>query len=600
MEQTKIRSREEIPQEDKWAIEDLYPTDEAWAEALATIAEDEAYLASFNGKLAKNGEALLAYLTRMEELNVKADRLGNYCMRKADEDTRNATYQAMQGKFMSVVVALGAATSFDTPQIMAIPEETLEGFYKSCPGLERYRRYLTNLRRMKEHTLSEAEEKLLAAAGELAQTPDNVYGAFADADMKFADAVDIQGNRHPLSQGTFVRLEESPDRVLRQSAYENLYDAFGDFRNTASAVLNGQNKQLKFFAEARKYKNAFERSLDRTNVPTSVYHNLIEAVHQNLDKMHRYVHLRKKLLGVEELHFYDIYTPLVAEVDRLIPYDQAKETIYEALAPLGEDYRAILKEGFENRWIDVYQNVGKRSGAYSAGAAVHPYVLMNYSGSLDSQFTLAHEMGHAIHSYLSNKHQNPIDADYVIFVAEVASTCNEALLMEYLLGKTSDKKERAYLINHFLDQFKGTIYRQTMFAEFELNIGKLVAEGQTLTADVLCAEYKRLNELYYGPDMVVDDRIAMEWARIPHFYYNYYVFQYATGYAAAIALSRRILEEGEPAVRDYLNFLSGGCSRSPIELLKGAGVDMTGPEPVNQALELFGQLLDEMENLMED
>ena len=601
MEETnRIRTREEIPAEDKWAIEDLYPTDEAWEQELATIYEDQNYLASFAGKLAESGEALYAYLERTEQLNVKADRLGNYCMRRADEDTRSAAYQAMQGKFMSVIVALSAATSFDTPEIMSIPDETLDSFYAACPKLERYRRYLTNLRRMKSHTLSPAEEKLLAAAGEMSQTPDNIYGSFADADMKFPDAVDAQGGKHPLTQGTFVSLEESPDRVLRRSAYENLYDSFADFKNTAAAILNGQNKQLKFFAEARKYHNAFERSLDRTNVPTPVYRNLIEAVHQNLDKMHRYVRLRKKLLGVDELHFYDIYTPLVSDVDKRIPYEQAKQTIYDALAPLGEDYRAILQEGFKNRWIDVYQNVGKRSGAYSAGAAVHPYVLLNYTGTLDSQFTLAHEMGHAIHSYLSNKHQNPIDADYVIFVAEVASTCNEALLMEHLLSKTSDKKERAYLINHFLDQFKGTIYRQTMFAEFELNIGNLVAEGQTLTAETLCAEYKRLNELYYGPDMVVDDRIAMEWARIPHFYYNYYVFQYATGYSAAIALSRRILNEGEKAVQDYLNFLSGGCSQSPIDLLKGAGVDMTGPEPVNQALHLFGELLDEMEALMEE
>ena len=598
-EARKIRNREEIPAEDKWAIEDLYATDDAWEQDLKTVSEDQKYLAAFAGKLA-DPENLYAYLRRSEELNVKADRLGNYCMRKADEDTRNATYQAMQGKFMSVFVELGAATSFDTPEIMAIDHEDMERFYGSYPALERYRRYLTNLRRRKAHTLSAAEEKILAAAGEMADAPDNIYGAFADADITFPDAVDAKGEKHPLTQGTFVPLEESPDRVLRKSAYENLYDGFDGFKNTAAAILNTQNKQLKFFAETRKYANAFERSLDRTDVPTSVYLNLIEAVHENLPRMHRYVSLRKKLLGLEHLHFYDIYTPLVSGVDRKIPYAEAKQTIYDALHPLGDDYRAILKEGFESRWIDVYQNKGKRSGAYSAGAAVHPFVLMNYSGTLDSQFTLAHEMGHAIHSYLSNKHQNPIDADYVIFVAEVASTCNEALLMEHLLSKTTDRKERAYLINHFLDQFKGTIYRQTMFAEFELNIGKLVAEGQTLTADVLCAEYKRLNELYYGPDMVVDDRIAMEWARIPHFYYNYYVFQYATGYAAAIALSRRILREGEPAVKDYLNFLSGGCSRSPIDLLKGAGVDMTSTEPVSQALNLFGELLDEMEALMEE
>ncbi len=601
MEQTKkIRNRDEIPAEDKWAIEDLYATDEAWEAELSALAEDQAALEAFAGRLSESGETLYAYLRKSEQVNARAELLGNYCMRRADEDTRNAVYQAMTGKFISVVVALGAAVSFETPEIMAISDEQLDGFYAACPQLERYRRYLTNERRMNAHTLSAAEEKLLAAAGEMAQAPDTIFGSLNDADMKFPDAVDAEGGAHQLTQGTFVHLEESPDRVLRKSAYENLYDTFDSFKNTSAAILNAQNKQLKFFAEARHYENAFEKSLDRTNVPTSVYRNLIEAVHQNLDKMHRYVRLRKKLLGVEELHFYDIYTPLVPGVDKEIPYAQARQTVYDALAPLGEDYRAILKEGFDNRWVDVYQNVGKRSGAYSAGAAVHPFVLMNYTGTLDSQFTLAHEMGHALHSYLSNKHQNPIDADYVIFVAEVASTCNEALLMEYLLGKTTDKKERAYLINHFLDQFKGTIYRQTMFAEFELNIGELVAQGQTLTAEVLSAEYKRLNELYYGPDMVVDDRIAMEWARIPHFYYNYYVFQYATGYSAAIALSRRILSEGEPAVKDYLGFLSGGCSKSPIDLLKGAGVDMTSPEPVNQALKLFGQLLDEMEALMED
>ena len=387
---------------------------------------------------------------------------------------------------------------------------------------------------------------------------------------------------------------------MRKSAFQNLYQGFGNFKNTVAAVLAAQVKQLQFYSEARKYESSMEASLDATNVPTSVYLNLLEAVHQNMDKMHRYVRMRKKLLGVDELHFYDVYAPLVAGVNRKIPYEEAKQTIYDALAPMGEGYRRILKEGFDNRWIDVYQNEGKRSGAYSAGARVHPFVLMNYTGTLDSQFTLAHEMGHAIHSYLSNRTQNPIDAGYVIFVAEVASTCNEALLMEHLLSKTTDKKERAYLINHFLEQFKSTLYRQAMFAEFELNIGRMAKEGQTLTADVLSAEYRRMNEMYFGPDMVIDEEIALEWARIPHFYYNYYVFQYATGYSAAIALSRRILREGESAVQDYLGFLSGGCSKSPIDLLKGAGVDMTSPEPVNQALELFGELLDEMEQLMQD
>ncbi len=485
----KIPVRSEIAVEDTWATEDMYASDEAWEAELTAIAEDQRYSASFAGKLCENADNLFAYLSHDEKTSCKIDLLANYCMRKADEDTRNSTYQAMVGKFYSVMVAYSAACSFDTPEIMALSDETLEKFYAEKPELERYRRYLTNMRRRKEHILSPAEEKLLAAAGEMASAPDDVYGMFADADITFADAVDSNGNKHPLRQGNFVSYEESPDRKLRQSAYENLYDSFAAFKNTAAALLNAQNKQQKFFAEARKYPNAFEAALDRTNVPTSVYLNLIEAVHQNLDKMHRYVRLRKKLLGVDELHFYDVYTSLIADVDKQIPFAEAKQTVYDALAPLGEDYRKILAEGFANRWIDVYTNEGKRSGAYSAGAAVHPYVLLNYTGTLDSQFTLAHEMGHALHSYLSNKTQNPIDADYVIFVAEVASTCNEALLMEYLLKKTTDKKERAYLINHFLEQFKGTLYRQTMFAEFELNIGRMIADGKSLTADVLCAEY---------------------------------------------------------------------------------------------------------------
>lgn len=599
-QEKRIRERSEIPVEDTWATEDLFATEEAWETEFATLEDAKTYLSSFAGRLSESGESLFAFLQAMEKTNCKIRDLANYVMRKADEDTRDAYYQGQTGKLMSALVSLSSATSFETPEIMAIPDEKLAAFYIDCPGLERYRRSLTDLRRRKAHILSGAEEKLLAGMGEMANAPDKIYGMLADADLKFDDAVDSQGNRHPLSQGTFVSYLESPDRQLRKSAYENLYDGFGGFRNTAAGLLDAQNKQLKFFAQARNYPSALAASLDSTNVPTQVYTNLIDAVHQNLDKMHRYIRLRKKLLGLDELHFYDIYTPIVKGVDKKIPFSNAKETVYKALAPLGEEYRKILKEGFDNRWIDVYQNAGKRSGAYSAGARVHPFVLLNYTGTLDSQFTLAHEMGHALHSYLSNKRQNPVDAEYEIFVAEVASTCNEALLMEYLLQKTSDKKERAYLINHFLDQFRGTLYRQTMFAEFEKNIGQMVLEGTTLTADVLCKEYRRLNELYYGPDVATDDRIALEWARIPHFYYDYYVFQYATGYSAAIALSRQILQEGAPAVERYLTFLSGGCTKSPVDLLKDAGVDMTTPEPINDALSLFGQLLDEMEVLMEE
>ena len=595
-----IPKRSEIAVEDTWATEDLFPSDESWEQALATLQEDRDTLASYAGRLGESGQVLFRYLENAERIAAKESLLAEYIMRKADEDTRDAKYQALSGKFMSVYVDLQTAISFETPQIMAIPEEMLDAFYTACPELERYRRYLTETRRLKAHTLSDAEERILASAGEMAQAPNTIFDVLSDADMTYPDAIDGKGNHHPLSAGTFVMLEESQDRELRKSAYENLYHTLGSFRNTAASLLDAQNKQLKFFAQCRKYENAFEASLDATGVPSSVYLNLIEAVHQNLPKLHRYVSLRKKLLGVDELHFYDVYAPLCREEQAAIPFSEAKQTVYDALYPLGDDYRKILKEGFEGRWIDVYQNQGKRSGAYSSGSQVHPFVLLNYTGSLDSQFTLAHEMGHALHSYFSNKHQHFVDSNYVIFVAEVASTCNEALLMEYLLSKTTDKQRRIVLINHFLEQFKGTLYRQTMFAEFELNIGRMTARGETLTADALCAEYRRLNEMYFGPDMVVDDEIALEWARIPHFYYNYYVFQYATGYSAAIALSRRILREGDSAVRDYLGFLSGGCSKSPIDLLKGAGVDMTSPAPVNDALALFGSLLDEMEKLTEE
>lgn len=595
-----IRKREDIPVEDTWALEDIYPSDEAWERELLTLDEDKAELESYAGRLAESGQTLYAYLNKMEQTNKKASSLGNYAMRRSDEDTRNSVYQAMTGRFMSIAVALDSACSFESPEIMAIAQQTLDDFYQACPELEHFRRYLTDLRRRKEHVLSGAEEKLMAAAGEMAQTPINTFNSFINADLKFPDAVDGEGKRRPLSQGTFITYQEGADRELRKSSYENLYGTLQSFRNTAASMLNAQAKQLQYFADARGYGSALEASLDLNNVPVSVYTNLIDTVHANMDKMHRYVRLRKKLLGVDELHFYDVYAQLVPGADEKISFADAKQTVYDALAPLGEEYRAILKEAFDNRWIDVYENEGKRAGAYAASIPVHPYVMLNYTGTLDAQFTLAHEMGHALHSYLSEKNQSFIDSQYVIFVAEVASTCNEALLMEYLLGKTTDKKARAALINHFLEQFKGTLYRQAMFAEFEMNIGKLAGEGQTLTADVLSNEYRRLNELYFGEDMVVDEQIAVEWARIPHFYFDYYVFQYATGYSAAIALSKRILAEGENAVKDYLTFLSGGCSKSPIELLKGAGVDMTSPDPVNQALELFGHLLDEMEALMEE
>ncbi len=595
----KIPERSELPVESQWALEDLYANDELWQADMKKMQEGGEKLASFAGKLGESAQELLNYLRLSDEVSELVDRLANYAMRRGDQDTRNSYYQGMVGQFMKEYVALGERVSFETPELMSISDEKMEQFYRDAPELELYRRHLEKIRRRKAHVLSASEEKLLAGLGEMAQTPQNTFSMFSNADIKFEPAEDSRGEKHTITQGTYISCLESADRTLRKNAYENYYAAYQNYRNTCASCLNGQVKQLQFFANARKYPSSLDASLDNTEVPTSVYRNLIETVHQNMDKMYRYVRLRKKLLGVDELHMYDMYTPLVADADTHIEFADAKDTVLKAQACMGEDYCKILKEGFDNRWIDVYENAGKRSGAYSAGTPVHPFVLLNYTGTLDSQFTLAHEMGHALHSYLSSRTQPQVYSDYVIFVAEVASTCNEALLMEYLLGKTTDKKQRAYLINHFLDQFKSTLYRQTMFAEFELRIAELNQQGTTLTADVLCEEYRKLNTLYYGPDVVQDDQIALEWARIPHFYYNYYVFQYATGYAAAIALSRKILAEGEPAVKRYLGFLSGGCSKTPIDLLKGAGVDMTTAEPVNTALSLFGELLDEMEALMQ-
>ncbi|MDD3164716.1 MAG: oligoendopeptidase F [Oscillospiraceae bacterium] len=600
MAMNRIPERNALQAEDQWNLADLYPTDAAWQQDFDALKALVAQIPTYRGRLAQSAQTLMEYVTLDTRVGELLDKLMNYAQRKSDEDTRVSAYQAMVAKLTAVWVEAASAGAFETPEIMAIPDETLEAFFRAQPALELYRRAFFNIRRKRAHVLSDTEEKLLAQAGEMAAQPDNIFSMFNDADLQFPDAIDAAGNAHPLSQGAFGRIMESGDRVLRKSAFENFYRMYGAYRNTLAAVLASQVKQLQFFAQARHYPSPLHHALDGNNVPVEVYYNLIEAVHHNMDKMHRYVQLRKKLLGVDELHMYDVYAPLVDGVAKQIPFDAAKKTVYDALAVMGEQYRAILRQGYESHWIDVYENVGKRSGAYSAGPKVHPYVLLNYTGTLDSVFTLAHEMGHAIHSYLSNTTQSPVYSEYVIFVAEVASTCNETLLMYDLLEKTTDKKERAYLINHFLEQFKGTLYRQTMFAEFELKIAARNQEGESLTAEDLCALYRGLNEQYFGSEMVLDPQIDLEWSRIPHFYYNYYVFQYATGFSAAIALARRIRREGKPAVEDYMGFLRGGCSKDPIDLLKGAGVDMTTAQPVEEALALFGELLDEMQQLTEE
>ncbi|MGI6180775.1 MAG: oligoendopeptidase F [Agathobaculum sp.] len=598
METTKIPARADIPAQDKWAIGDLFASDEAWRAALAQARTFIPQITAFRGRLGESGQTLLDFFRLDDEVSLAFDALIHYAQRKNDEDTRVAAYQEMVSQVTRLAVALQSAAAFETPELLAIPDDTLARFYQQTPALENYRLCIDRVRRRRAHVLSEKEEALLAAAGEMAQCPDEIYSMLNDADMTFPDAVDKDGKTYPVTHGSYIPLMQSYDRVLRKSAFDSLYSVYGKFRNTAAATLSAQLKSLLFFANARRYPSTLAASLDGNEVPVEIYRNLIDAVHRSMAPMHRYAALRRRLLGLDELHMYDLYVPVASGVDMHFTFEEAKQIALKALAPLGEDYLALLREGFENGWIDVYENEGKRSGAYSAGARVHPYVLLNFKGTLDDVFTLVHEMGHAIHSYLSNKTQPTAYQDYVIFVAEVASTCNEALLMEYLLGVTEEKKQRAYLINHFLEQFRGTLYRQTMFAEFELEVNEMTQRGEGTTADALCALYKRLNEQYFGPAATVDDEIALEWARIPHFYYDYYVYQYATGYAAAIALSRRILREGESAVQDYLGFLSGGCSRDPIALLRGAGVDMATPKPVEDATRLFDTLIDEMEALL--
>ena len=599
MAKEKIPSREEIKEEYTWDLSEIYGSDEKWAEEFAALEAAPAELEKYRGRLGSGAEELLGFLRLDDRLSLRLEKLTGYASCKADQDLANGFYQDMRGKAMRRCVEVSEAEAFARPEIMAIPEETLNSFYAACPELEEYRRSLYRIRRRAEHILSPQEEKLLSAAGEMADSPDNIGGALRNADLRFEDAVDSKGERHPLSSGTLVPLMESSDRTLRKSAFENCFNRYGEFKNTVASILDAQFKQLNFFARARKYPSTLSAALDATEVPEEVYMNLISAVHDNMEAMYRYVRLRKRALGVDELHMYDVYTPIVSDAAEEISYEQAKETVLSALGVLGEDYVELLKKGFNERWIDVYENQGKRSGAYSSGISrPHPYVLLNHKDNLESMFTIAHEMGHALHSYYSCQNQPVSTSDYVIFVAEVASTCNEILLMRRLLDRTTEPKRRAYLINHFLDQFKGTIYRQTMFAEFELEMGRMSWAGQALTAEELCKKYLELNKLYFGPDMVSDEEISLEWARIPHFFYNYYVFQYATGFAAAAAIARRILTEGEPAVKDYKKFLSSGGSADPISLLKIAGVDMASPAPVNEALRLFNELIGELEELI--
>ena len=593
-----IPLRQDVDSKYTWSIEHIFPSDDAWESAVKELESLCKQIRTYEGHVAKDAKTLLSYMTLETQIGSLLSEIYGYASRRYDVDTTNATYQAMRARASSARVNASGALSFADPEILALSEETLENYYSDEPELIAYKRSINELRRLKDHILTPAEEKLLAAAGELAAAPGDIFTMMNNADAKFPPVVDDDGQTLPLSNGTYISLMQNPNRRIRKDAFTNMYETLKERQNATASVLSAQISQLKFYANARKYNSTLEAALSRTNVPVSVYKNLIQTVHEHAASMHKYMKLRKKLMNLDELHMYDIYAPIVADADVKIDYETAKDTVLKAVAPLGKEYQAIMEEGLNGGWIDVYENVGKRAGAYSSGHKVHPFVLLIYQDNLKSMFTLAHEMGHAIHSYLSTKTQNPQDRSYVIFVAEVASTCNEALLMQYLLKNTDDTKIRAYLTNYLLEQFRNVIYRQTLFAEFEMRINEASEKGIAITADYLNKLYHELNVTYYGEDIVVDELFDLEWARIPHFYYNFYVFQYATGFSAAMALSKKILEEGAPAVEKYLNFLSSGCMKDPISLLCDAGVDMNTPEPITAALEQFDALIDELEAML--
>ncbi len=592
-------TRAEVPERYTWDLSSMFESDDAFLKALEDARAYPERCLAFQGTIVASPAQLLAFLQLDDEIGIACGKLVNYANRKSDEDTRDSSYQDYSAQVMTLYAQIAASQAWFSSELLQLDDAQMARFYELEPALELYRRALDRVFARREHTLSPGEEQILASAADLAAQPDNIFSLLNDADLRFADAIDAQGQAHPVTHGSYIPLMMSHDRALRKSAFSSMYATYQQFRNTCAATLGAQLKTQKFFADARRYDSTLAMAHDGTEVPVEVYTNLIEAVRRNLPAMHKYVDVRRRLLGLDELHFWDLYVPIVEDVQMEFTYEQACETILRALEPMGPEYLALVKRGLESRWVDVFETPGKRSGAYSAGGyGMQPVICLNFQGKLDDVFTLIHEMGHSIHTYLSCQNQPPVYSDYVIFVAEVASTCNEALLTQYLLKTTDDKRERAYILNHFLEQFRATIYRQCMFAEFELRANEMVAAGRGATADALSDMYRQLNADYYGPGIVVDDDIAIEWARIPHFYYEYYVYQYATGFAAAIALSQRILTSGASAVEDYLGFLQGGCSKTPIELLRGAGVDMASADPIDAALGWFDDLVDEMASLI--
>lgn len=594
-----VKDRKDIDVKDTWNLESIYANNELWEEDYAALEKDAAEFAKLKGAIEADVSKIPAVLDAYYGLHRRLSKLSVYARMRFDQDTTDSTYQTMSAKIGSLGVKIGAASAFVEPEILSYSKELLEAAEKENERTAYYGRKIEEMLRGQEHTLDAEKEELLAAAGDMAEAPDDIFSVLMNADMKYPDIVLEDGTHLPLTNSTYISYMESPDRAVREGAFKTLYGQIASLKNTFAAIYRGNLKQAKFYAQSRKYSSARAMYLADSNVPESVYDNLLSAVHEALPMMYRYVAVRKKVLGVDKLHMYDVYTPIVAAQNQTYEFEQAKQMVLEALKPMGEDYLSHAREGLENRWIDIYPNKGKKGGAYSWGCYdSQPFILLNYTKNLDSVFTLIHEMGHSIHSYYSRTAQDYAYSEYKIFVAEVASTCNECLLMHDLLEKTTDKEQRKYLLNHYLDSFKGTLFRQTMFAEFEKNAHEYCAQGKPLTAEALSQMYLELNQKYFGPDMEKDEEIAYEWMRIPHFYTPFYVYQYATGYSAAVALSAKILKEGKPAVDAYMSFLKGGESKDPIDLLKMAGVDMTTEKPVADALALFGELVTELETLV--
>lgn len=589
--------RSEISDEYKWSVKDLYSSDELWNNDYEKALKSTQEKSSFEGCVMDSADTLANALSESEKDDYITERLYVYAFMRYYEDTSDGTYQQMSGKAQMLAVKMSEKYSFLVPELMAADDDKVARFLDS-DKIKPYRHLLRDMLAKKEHTCSQKEEKLLAMASQMADSPSDIFSKFNNADVKFGKVHDEHGDEKELTSAGFSVFMESRNRNVRKEAFYALYRQYKSYINTLAASYYGNVKQAVFFANARNYESTLQMYLSGSFIPESVYTNLIDTVNNNLDKMHDYVSLRKKTLGVDELHFYDIYAPLTSDYTVKVSYENAKETVLDALKILGDDYVSQVKKGYESGWVDVYENDGKRSGAFSWGAyGTHPYIFLNYTETLNDIFTLIHETGHAMHTYYSNETQPYTYAGYKIFVAEVASTCNEVILIDYLLKHSRSDEEKKYLYGHYLEQFKGTLFRQTMFAEFEMITHRMAQDGEVLNAESLCGTYKKLNEKYFGKDMVIDEEIAYEWARIPHFYTPFYVYQYATGFSAAVAIATKIINGDKEVLHGYREFLKGGSSMHPIELLSLCKIDMSKPDVIQDALNVFGSLIEDFKKI---